>query len=249
MPATSTPPAKSTRSNSASSSAITINDIKRLLADQKSEIISKLTNEITKIAESVHVLSEKVKEIECILKGTNEKIAMHDRVIKTLHDEMDNIASNLSNQILHEAEDRTNRMYNVILSGVAENPHGSVTDRQKHDRDEVSNVLLETETQFSEHDIVSCQRIGRFAGGRPRLLRVVLSNRQLKNVILRNARSLRRSENYKQVYINPDRTKIQLLEQKKLRDELLRLRNDGEDVVIYKNTIKYRSELNPRNFQ
>ena len=249
MPATSTPPAKSTRSNSASVISISLSDIKRLLAEQKSEIISKLTSEITKVSDHLRELTERVKSIECSLASTNEKLAQHDKTIKTLRYEMDNFANNFGSQIFNEVDERNRRMNNVIVSGIEENPHGSVIDKQRSDLEQLLKLLDETQTQVSKTDIVSCQRIGRSVGERPRLLRVVLSNQLLRNTVLRNSRSLNDSINFKHVYINPDRTKVQLFEQRKLREELNKLRNDGEDVVIYKNIIQRRSDLNSRNFR
>ena len=77
-------------------------------------------------------------------------------------------------------------------------------------------------------------------------LRVTSS--ELKSEVLRSARKLKVSTSFRKVYVNPDRTPVQQAEHKNLRSELLSRRGKGEDVVIFKQSVVPRADVNLKNF-
>ena len=86
-------------------------------------------------------------------------------------------------------------------------------------------------------------RIGKQVEGRDRLLRVVCCDEESKIGILRQAKLLSNTS-FKKVYINPDLTKTQREERKRLREELKRRKDVGEDVTIRYGRIVAASDRN-----
>ena len=70
--------------------------------------------------------------------------------------------------------------------------------------------------------------------GKSPLLFVKFTDRDTRNLVLKNARKLHRSANiaYKTVYINEDLTKAQLERMRLLRTELKSRRDKGEKITI-----------------
>ena len=86
-------------------------------------------------------------------------------------------------------------------------------------------------------------RIGKPRSDRPRLLKVDCQISSIKNEILRKAKVLRKSASLRKVFINEDRTPFQQLEWRLLRQKLKQRKDSGEDVVIYRNKVMLRSEV------
>ena len=89
--------------------------------------------------------------------------------------------------------------------------------------------------------IENVHRIGKVVEGRNRLIRVILSSEDCKDRVLREARQLRNASEFKNVYVNPDLTLRQRQEGKRLREELKRRRELGEDVVLRHGSIASKS--------
>ena len=68
-------------------------------------------------------------------------------------------------------------------------------------------------------------------------MRVQCKSKEYRDNILGFARKLRNSKDYKNVYINPDLTKMQREQSRKIRDELKSRRDKGESVIIRKGQI------------
>jgi len=86
------------------------------------------------------------------------------------------------------------------------------------------------------------ERIGRSVEGRNRPIRVIYKSKTDIKEVLLNKRELRFNEHYKKVYVDPEKTKDELYQMRKLREELHRRREAGEDeLVIYRNEIVHKS--------
>ena len=74
------------------------------------------------------------------------------------------------------------------------------------------------------------------------------ANSDIKRKILKNAYKLKsfRTDANKKVFIVPDMTKVQREDDKKLKDELWRRRNQGEEVIIRRGKT-VQSSRNPEN--
>ena len=130
------------------------------------------------------------------------------------------------------------------VSGVQEDVSGSVEERQKNDEKTAEDILNCIGASFC---IQSVKRLGKLSStSRP--IRVVLSDYSQNQQILKKAKSLRSSADYKNVYINIDRTIMQQREAKFLRDELKRRTANGEnDLVIYGGKVIPKEDI--KNFQ
>ena len=125
-----------------------------------------------------------------------------------------------------------------MLFGVPE-CDGTIEERKEHDTN-FCNEMLE-ELLDSEEDYEKLHRIGKLKPGVPRPLCLKCESVEQKNRILRSSKGLRNIEKYKSVFINPDRTRMQLEIDKNLREELKRQKLEGKDVIIFREKIIERS--------
>jgi len=143
-------------------------------------------------------------------------------------------------------EDRDRRRLNVTISGVPEESEGSASERKAADEEKVGNILKAV-TELESDSITRTYRIGRPTPGKSRLLCVALCDETSKKKVLYNARQLRNNPEHRNIYINPDRTRMQQEEMKALRGEQKRRKENGENVVIYRNKVVLKSKI--KNFR
>ena len=85
-------------------------------------------------------------------------------------------------------------------------------------------------------------RAGRVTTERPRSLVLTLDSVSIKTEILENAYKLSHFNEWKKVYLAPDHMQKKREEHKKLREELQRCKQDGEeDIVICKGKLSRRT--------
>ena len=98
--------------------------------------------------------------------------------------------------------------------------------------------------------VKTCFRLGmgtKRSGPRP--VKVVFHSVMDRQSILRSARDLSKLEDthaFRRVYIRPDLTPAQLLEDKKLREEVRMRRSAGEDVILRNGKIVSQSSFHRR---
>ena len=110
--------------------------------------------------------------------------------------------------ILDEVNDQHRRRKNIIISGVSEPVTGSIKERKEFDTDKVREILEEISKDDCD-EIEHVHRIGRVMEGRNRIIRVVFSDEDCKDRVLREAKQLRNASEFKNVYVNPDLTFMQ----------------------------------------
>lgn len=234
-------PPKSTKTSPTS-----LEDIGHLINSAKDEILSKLMNEITQVNECISSLTSKVVNIENGLAKMKETIEKHEEEFAEIRYTVSNLKENLFSQVTEEVEQRSNRMQNLVISGVTELGSGTIDERKEHDLNELIKVLDEMEINYDKDDF-RVSRIGKPFKDKPRLLKVVCPDSQMKQDILRKSKMLRTSSSFKGVYVNQDLTPIQQCEFKRLRMKLKELRDKGEDVIIFRNKIVKRD--NTKDFR
>lgn len=134
-------------------------------------------------------------------------------------------------EIIQEIRERENRKANVILYGVAESLSNSRNERNSEDFGEAKKVL----GQLSVDCDFSCSRLGIFDASKPtpRPLRLKLTSMQYVGSILRNAKKLKDTQDFKKIGISSDRTPRQNRYFKQIRQELLNRKSAGEtDIYI-----------------
>ena len=138
--------------------------------------------------------------------------------------------------MLHSFMDKDRRKYNLVAYNVPENREGDASARNKHD----TTTFISIVKNCLDIDVTVTKsfRAGRVMTERPRPLVLTLDSVDCKTEILENAYKLSHFNEWKKVYLAPDRTPKEREENKKLREELQRRKQDGEeDIVIRKGKI------------
>ena len=130
----------------------------------------------------------------------------------------------------------------MIFTGIPESSFGSFEERNSHDQKAVAEVL-DTIGMGQKGNSFRLTRIGKPRSDRPRLLKAECQISGIRNEILRKAKFLRKSTSLRKVFINEDRTPLQQLEWRQLRQKLKQRKDSGEDVVIYRDKVMLRSEV------
>jgi hypothetical protein len=119
-----------------------------------------------------------------------------------------------------EEMEREKRRNNLVLMGVPE--EGKDGEGREIVADVISGLIQEAKVEF-----VLVGRIGKKgAGTRP--VRIRIEDQGHRRKLLGRAKDLKGMEGMDRIYIMPDLTRVQQLEDKKLREEVKRLRAAGE---------------------
>lgn len=143
------------------------------------------------------------------------------------------VVSNLS-KVMEEEKEIERRKNNLVIIGLPETEH-----REQH-KEQVKNVLdiLDVQITQEEYDV---QQIAR-----GKMLVVKLKNEKMRNLILSRSRRLNDTD-FTNVFLCPDRTKKQREEHKSRVAELKARKQKGEQVIIYRDQIIDKKELERRN--
>lgn len=193
--------------------------------DKIMELLANLTERVAKIEN----LAGDVKRHGELLSSQEERIArLESNMLKsdgtTSFDDM--------NTAIRELKDRDARKQNIIIHNLPESTASNSAEREKDDEVAVKNLVeegLETEVISTK-----CVRLGRKSEGKCRLLKVVISNVEMKKQILRNASRLKNNEAYANVFITNDLTYQERQQQRKLRSELNQRKEAGEQDLVIK---------------
>ena len=132
--------------------------------------------------------------------------------------------------------EKDKRKLNLVVYNLPEKSDGDVNVRNMHDVTTFVDIVKDC-LGLDVH-VSKSYRAGRMTSERPRTLVLTLDNLEKKIEILENAYKLSRSSKWKRVYIAPDRTLKEREEHKKLRDELKKRKEDGEEnIFIHKGKI------------
>jgi len=216
-----TPTGVTTRSGLSQQNHPTLSDIIKLIESCKTEILASLSsklddisNKMTKITNRVDAIDQKIAQIE--LRCT----------------EVEETSKSLFSSITQEVEDRNRRRHNLIVSGIPEEEQGSVEERKEADKTKVVTLMNDLYDDWDDDNVAHVHRIGINVSKGPRLIRVICRGETVRHEILRRAKKLRNLPTHSHVYINPDLTVFQRVENRQLRSELKLRKSQGEDVVI-----------------
>lgn len=209
--------------------------------EMKSEILS----ELKEIKDSLNTLKSKVECIEDTLSKVIETQEKQETQIKRLKADVLSVKES-QEMMMAEIDDRDRRKPNLVISGIPECVDGNALDRKKWDTEKVENLFRALD-DLSSDQIAQIHRIGKVGSSRPRILRIVCNDAKARQSLLRKAKNLRAMPEYANVFINPDLTPSQQREQKRLREELKRRKNLGEDVIIRHGKVASRTVV--QNFQ
>ena len=140
------------------------------------------------------------------------------------------VNENLPLQVLDEVQNRFYRRNKLVIRGLPEPTTGSLDERKESDKNNLQQIV-----QYLTDEAVDIKNVTRVAKAKPsapRMVKFTVKDEESKRSLLRKATSLRKSPNFKEIYIGPDSTPQQQLEDKLLRGELKERRARGESVVI-----------------
>lgn len=191
-----------------------------------------LMNKITELGVMVNAQYSKPDPLEMKSSFADVVKGSCDKVITALSTKIEAMPQESGEDLL----DRERRKCNIVVHNLPESDSASRKEAEAHDCRLLESIFKNI--MFLNVRIVSSFRIGQRNGYRPRLLIAALESEATKWDVVRNARELQRSQEWGQVYINPDQTKAEREKAKKLREELARRRQAGEkDIVIRKGKI------------
>lgn len=137
---------------------------------------------------------------------------------------------------MKEVLEREKRRLNVVVMGLTE---GSDEEDLGKIRKMVDSIVKEVQIKFQV-----LGRIGR-KSEIPRPVRIKLVDVEDRRRVLSRARNLKKEEGMERLYIVPDLTKVQQEEDKRLRNEVKRLREAGEtNVKIVKGVVVVGERMN-----
>ena len=127
--------------------------------------------------------------------------------------------------IKHEEKEQEQKALNLILYG---------TKPSEDDESLVTNMMRDM--QITPQPKYQTKRIGKINDTGHQLLLLTFEQKNTRNNVLKQAKSLRRLPGYEKVYINPDRTREEQQTDRKLRTELKKTRaNDPNNKYIIRN--------------
>lgn len=239
MPSNSSSSTPSTRTTRANSQAdLTLENIKVIIEQAKAETVSALGNEIAALKDELKVHIEALTVRVDRLEKENSKLKYDYEILKSSLDSPRN-NEEICLQMINEVEQRQNRQCNVIITGLPESQTGSVDERKEHDVELCSEIF----ECIEQRNVVfeDTRRLGKQRSDNKRPICVRLTSKESRNKILRNAKKLKQSSQFPNCYINPDLTELQRKMEFQLRRELKRLREAGNDVIIYRGNIVNKS--------
>ena len=187
-----------------------------------------LLSEQQTLRDSVSTLSDKIKSL-CI---NNEQLQSQLNTTISSLSEQAHTASHASPEILSaidEYMDRERRKSNVIVYGLPEASASTGLECQSCDLSSIQK-LVNSEFNISL-DTTKCFRLGR-RSNKPRPLLILPTEISTRRLILRNAKVVRNSTSFKNVFIAPDLTPQERLQNKQLCAELTRRKESGETNLV-----------------
>ena len=204
-----------------------INQIKELCKDSSCWSCGKCKVIMTKINARLGEVEKKVSGLTAEVEGVKaglETAATERKEIKEKTEELESrVVANTNNvkaAVMHEAEQRLENRKRVVLYGVPESQAETPTDRIRHDRQELNEVLVTigASDEVKEDGSLRITRVGKTDPENPRALRVELRSELQRDELLEKARILRDDDH--PIRMKPDLTKMQRDQDKALRQEV-----------------------------
>ena len=200
--------------------------------DKMEEKITKIESELFKQVNDKNVVKKKdmeeemrkvrleLKEVRDSVKGDSSLVLRDEERIEKLHKEVGEMRMNVREEVEEKLEIER-RKRNLVIHGVPE------TDAEQ-DIDTFAEIIGEGLHMDFDRHIETLMRIGRLVEGKPRPLRVVVKTLDGRKEILARAKNLKDNDKFKRMFISPDLTRKQQEADRDLRNNLKRIREEGE---------------------
>jgi len=198
-------------------------------SDSTENVQPSLLSEHQSLQNSVSTLSEKINSL-CT--NNNQLQNQLNSTISSLGEQAHTVSHASSFNAVDEYMDRERRKLNLIVYGIPEASAPTGSERQTADLKSIQG-LVHSEFKITNLETTKCYRLGK-QSNKQRPLLIKLSDSSTRRQILRNAKTLRNSSTYKNVFISPDLTPQERASNKQLRIELQRRKAAGEPNLIIK---------------
>lgn len=199
--------------------------------EKKCENLERVARERDQQNKSLAQKNKQVCEKDLVIEALTQEIKqLRENQIKM--DDIDKMLEKKVEEQLEEKWERDRRKSFIIVHGLKENQQPSSQDRAAEDHRSIEEVL---NTEFQIKDAVVANdilRLGRAReDGKPRLLRIRINSYKARKELLEKAKTIRHSQNLnnRRMYFTPDLTPKEREKQKKLKEELLARRAEGEE--------------------
>ena len=233
-----------------------LESIKQLLEANNEQLISRIENIETRIMKSVDDKIEiKMKEYEeKYNKAIDEKIDAKFAAADKNKEEkvvIENAIKSHVSEHLDELKEKEEKKLNLMLFNLRESTKTDIIEEASEDLSSVKEVLQHINSDLKESviDKLSTQNIKRLGrkpdtsqDGKTRPVKVTLPDEYTKYKFLRRSHKLKDYRPNPKIGIKLDLTKQQMFEEKELRKELQRRREQNEDVMIFRNKVIFRAD-------
>ncbi len=182
----------------------------------------------------IHALPT-IKKLGKTLQGVKDEQISCKKDISKLNEKVDKLESSIDVKVqdaINDYRNREARKCNIIIHNVPESNKENPKDRMKDDTVQVMD-MIEGAMELETANINSAIRLGKKdSEGRVRLLKVTVDSVKSKREILINAKKLRGIGKWKNIFVTPDLAPKERQQNKELREELKKRREDGEDGLV-----------------
>ena len=202
-----------------------MNKVNKALKNLEDEMV-KLSNRVVILELEKESLALKVENME--LRATKVKEGL-EGVEKEVASGMALAKEEVKKDVSNEMKEREERGVNIVLYGVEESKEEDPQKWRQHDKEKVEGVARQVGVELRGEVEVKFRagKKGEANGGaRPRPMIVRVSDDETRENLFRNARMLKRSDEWKAVYISPDLTWAQREEERKVEK---RLKEEAEE--------------------
>ncbi len=131
---------------------------------------------------------------------------------------------------LHTANNKSEKKFNIIAYGFEECPDGTRKDKRiAKDHENTVGLLQVVDSSLNKHSIRDCFRLGKYVKNKrkPRPLLIKLTCVQSVTSVLANSNKLSSSQEYREISIKRDMTKIERDDERLLLEERYQLIKSG----------------------
>ena len=221
-----------------------LTEIKELMEEhqrQNSRMIQSLETKL--LAKVDEVIDEKLKQHN---EKRDKKQSDLEKMMKELKETEINMDKNIETQVrnyLDDKEEKNMKMNNIIIHKLPETQDNEI-DQAKKDKADIIKIFETTNPEFKAElenllkEENSIKRLGnkRAEAARPRPVKVILPDVEMKKKIFKGCRNLKKSP-FRNVSIQDDLTKQEQEKNFQLRKQLKERKDNGEKVCIYRGQI------------
>ena len=192
------------------------------------------------------VTLEALHQIVLTLQNQNATIQSQNETILQLLKRESKLEEKIESHVkeaLVDAKEKEEKKDNIIIFNIAELKEG---ESQEEETRKVNEVLKIAHPELSyEDDVKVMTRLGerrQHHDAKPRPVKLQLSGVRVKNAILKGTKNFKNHTRYEKIGITKDKTTKEQQQDRKLRDEVAKMKKEGHDAVIFRGAAVLRKD-------